>query len=765
VRHVIPFALILFSTGCTGDGLFRRDTVARGQGFGPFSSKAARLDVTPQNAAHPTKKDILFVATVYDADGSTLRRREVEWMIEGPGEFVAVDDGGWFTSRGKKSGSKYASTTTHTFEEKLAKKTYSSSAEEPLIKAGQTWVIVSSAVEGKTIITANCPDISDRDKGRVIANVLWANAEYGFPSQAVVPAGGEHQLNTDLARVASAAGANGYRVRYRIVGGAAATLVPSVPGGTGVTSLTGGNPQDVTTNANADGTAGVKIVQAVPASGRTTVVVEVIKPDPNGIGPGTIVARNETAVEWAAPQLSLDLRGPATVGEGRDVPYTLTVANGGKAESPQVTLRATLPNTVSFVSSDPPQSGPQGRDVTWVLPPVPAGEKRDVKLTVRPVRKGSFDLSAVAQTPDGMRAEQKLTSTADAASIRVNVDAPAYAPVGEYVPVRVVVTNTGAVLAENATAWVTGGEGLTAERRDPGEPAEVPVGTVEPGKSKTGTILMKADRAGKYMVKANVTADGGLKEKAESPLEARTAQIKLDLAGPDRVGVGEPATYTLKLKNAGDMALSAVAVKAELPRGLNATDADGGRISNAGGVAMWTVPALNPGETKMLKLATIGDKVGPAATIFATATAGLSGAKGLEVKAEAPVTVAGLPALELELADPAGPIPVGGKATYRITVRNRGTGPARDVQITVEVPGEMTAVKGRTNDSRTASIDDARIIFPAIASLPSGAAVTVFAETEAVRPGSARVRATVTGPDLPQPVREEQATRVSGGSK
>jgi uncharacterized repeat protein (TIGR01451 family) len=762
VRNFILIAVILASTGCTGDGLFRRDTVARGQVFGPFRSSAARLDLTPQNAAHPTKKDVLLVATVYDADGSTLRRREVEWMIEGPGEFVTVDDGDWFTSRGKKSGGKFATTTTHTFEEKLAKKTYSSSAEEPLIKAGQTWVVVSSPVEGKTIITANCPDISDRDKGRVTATVLWADAEYGFPSQAVVPAGGEHQLKTDLARVASTAGTNGYRVRYRIVGGTAATLVP---GGAGVTSLTGGNPQDVTTNANADGTAGVKIVQAVPAPGRTTVVVEVIKPDPNGVGPGTIVARNETAVEWAAPQLSLDLRGPATVGEGRDVPYTLTVANGGKAESPQVTLRATLPNTVSFVSSDPSHSVQQGRDLTWVLPPVAPGEKRDVKLTVRPVRRGPFDLSAVALTPDGMRAEQKLSSTADAAAIRVSVDAPAYAPVGEYVPVRVVVTNTGAVTAENATAWVTGGDGLTAERRDPGEPAEVPVGTVEPGKSKTGTILMKADRAGKYTIKANVTADGGLTEKAESSLEARTAQIKLDLAGPDRVGVGEPATYTIKLKNAGDMALSAVAVKADLPRGLNATDAEGGRVSNAGGVAMWTVPALNPGETKMLKLATVGDKVGPAATIFASASAGLSGAKSLEVKAEAPVTVAGLPAIELELADPVGPIPVGGKATYRITVRNRGTGPARDVQITVEVPGELTALKGRTNDSRTASIDDARIIFPAIANLPSGAAVTVFADTEAVRPGSARVRATVTGPDLPQPVREEQATRVSGGGK
>ena len=299
---------------------------------------------------------------------------------------------------------------------------------------------------------------------------------------------------------------------------------------------------------------------------------------------------------------------------------------------------------------------------------------------------------------------------------------------------------------------------MIAARREPGEPAEIAFESIPVGKSATGEAIMIAERAGKYTAKATVTADGGLTEKADATIEARTAGLKLDVAGPERIGIGEPGTYQLILKNVGDMALSAVEVKADLPRGLNATDAEGGNVSGAGGFATWKIASLNPGETKRLKLTAVGDRSGPSATLFATATTNSSGAKSLEIKAQMPVTVAGLPAIELELADPVGSVSVGGRATYRITVRNRGTGSARDVQIAVDVPADMTPVKGRS-----ANGDESRIAFPIVPTLSPGAAVTVYADLEAVRPGSASVRAVVTSPDLPNPVREEQATRVSGG--
>lgn len=755
MKPLFAIAVAALVVGCQGDGLFRRGEEARGQSFGPFRSKSARLDLTPQSAAKPTQKDVLLVATVYDPDGGTLGRRPIEWTIEGPGEFVAVDAGGWFSGRGKKTGGKFATTHTHTFESKLEKKTFSSSSDEPVIKHGQSWVVVSSAVEGRTVVTAVCPEIADRDKGRVTANLIWADSEFSFPSTMVAPAGGESRLKTDLARLASPAG---YRVRYRILGGAAASLAF---GGEGVTSLTGGNTQDLTTNATGDGSAEVKLVQAVPAAGTTRVAVEVIKPDPNGIGPGTVVAKHETAVEWAIPQLSLDFKGPATVGENRESTYAIVVANGGKADSQPVTLRATLPPSVALVQSDPPASVQQGRERAWVLPAVKPGERREVKLTIKPARKGPFDLIAVAQTPDGARAEQKVTATADAASFAVAIDAPAFAPIRDTVTVPIRIANTGAVPIERATLWLTGSDGLAIARRETTEPVDFAVGAIDPGKTAIVDVPVRAERSGRYSLKATLTADGGLTERAEAAIDARTMGWKLTLNGPDRVGLGEPAAYAIEIVNPGEMAVGDLLIKAELPRGLNAVRADHGTVSDAGGYATWRIASLNAGETKRLTLATTGDRTGPAAKLKVTATSAAVAGKSLEQSAEVMVQVAGLPAVELDLQGPGGTVAVGGRATYRVTVRNRGTGAARDVAIAVDLPSELAGLTGRSAIG-AGSVAESRITFPVIANLSPGQAVTVYADVEATHAGSARVRATASGPDLPNPVREEQATRIAG---
>jgi uncharacterized repeat protein (TIGR01451 family) len=754
----------VFFTGCSTDGIFKRDEVARGQAFSPFRSTTSRLELTPTNDSKLTKKDVLLVATAFDSKGETLGRRNVEWSIEGPGEFVAIDSGGWFTTGGKKTGGKFARTTTHTFQSKLEKKTYSSSAEEPVIQHGQTWVVVSSAVEGQTVITAVCPDIADRDRGRSVAKITWADSEFGFPQKTVVPVGGEHKLRTDLARMANTLG---YRVRYRIIGGTAATLLPSTGIGSDTyTSLTGGNSQDLTTNSDADGSAEIKIAQAAPAGGSTRIAVEIIKPDADGVGPGTVVAKNQTVVEWAAPQLSMDFRGPATAGENQETTYTLNVANSGKAESQQVTIRASMTPSLTFISSDPMPSVQQGREQAWVLPAIPAGQSRSIKMQVKPARKGNFELNAVAQTPDGMMAEKRLNGVADSASLKVSFDATPVVPVSELAPVKVLVTNTGAVAIDRATVWLNGGEGVVLGRREPGEPMDVTVGPLLPGKSQVAEVMVRSDRAGKYPIKATVTADGGITEKAESILEAKTMGMKVLLNGPDRIGIGETATYSVILRNTGEYNLSDVIVKSDLPRGINAVKAESGSVSSNGGIATWKINNLAAGETKQFQLTANGDRPGASpssSTIITTASAGRVGTKSIDARAENSVTVSGSPAVEIELDEPPSAVPVGERTSLRCTIRNRGTGSARDVQITVTAPNELSAIRGRSNLSGDATINESRILFPVIQSLAPGQAVTVYADFEAVRSGSARVRAEATSTDLPNPVREEQALRVSGG--
>ena len=66
--------------------------------------------------------------------------------------------------------------------------------------------------------------------------------------------------------------------------------------------------------------------QPTPQPGTTRVAVEVVKPDPDGVGPGTVVGRTETVVEWTAPQVSLDVGLPPAVALNRETPVAITLA-------------------------------------------------------------------------------------------------------------------------------------------------------------------------------------------------------------------------------------------------------------------------------------------------------------------------------------------------------------------------------------------------------------------------------------------------------
>src|SRR5207253_585801 len=213
--------------------------------------------------------------------------------------------------------------------------------------------------------------VPDRAKGRAAVKILWADSEYGFPPAAAVKAGGEHHLATTVNRSGGQPG--GLRVRYRILGGAPATLVGT--SGDGATlALSGANPQEAVAATDVNGTAGVRLVQTSPVAGKTRVAVEVIKPDPAGLGPGSVVGRSETTVEWAAAQLSLDVVAPQLAAEGREAVYSLVLANGGSVESAPVTLRAPLPDGADFVSADPPPTVRDGRSLVWAAGPVPGGK-------------------------------------------------------------------------------------------------------------------------------------------------------------------------------------------------------------------------------------------------------------------------------------------------------------------------------------------------------------------------------------------------------
>src|SRR6266566_8493664 len=185
--------------------------------FRDFDPKAARLDVTPQNATAPLGSQIVLVATVYDKDGEPRRSRRVEWVLEGPGNIIEVDEAGVYRGRGYKVDNKYAVTYTNYVSHTITRGN-DDPKDDVEICPGQTFCVISSAVPGETTVTAYAPGIFNWEKGRVVTKICWGEGRFSFPAPAVVRFGTEHTLTTAVAHFdQDASTLPNYRIRYRVL--------------------------------------------------------------------------------------------------------------------------------------------------------------------------------------------------------------------------------------------------------------------------------------------------------------------------------------------------------------------------------------------------------------------------------------------------------------------------------------------------------------------------------------------------------------------
>jgi uncharacterized repeat protein (TIGR01451 family) len=457
-----------------------------------------------------------------------------------------------------------------------------------------------------------------------------------------------------------------------------------------------------------------------------------------------------------AAQVSLDVKMPRAVGLNQDVAITIALANGGRADSEPVTLRATIPDHAEFVRAEPAAIRRSGNTLTWAFETVAGLSNQDVALTLRPTRKAALNVTATAETADGLRAEKKASTEVDTAGLAVTVDAPKFAGTGEDVPVRVTVKNTGNVPVENAVAWVDLPDLKT-------NPIEKSVGRIGAKESKMVSIPVPVEKAGKCAVRVTVTADGGLAERGDATVTVGRAELDVTVNTPETIPIGQDNLFEFKVTNRGDAGLTDVKVEAALPRGITAGVAtENGRVTTAGG-ANWAVGSLAPGESKVVRLNTTSERQAEKLAVTATADGELESGTRVKAKdAKAVVSIVGRPVLTLELSDPVGPINVGGRAVYRVTVRNRGNSSARDVSLVATATDELSPKRGSGPNRTTATVADHKFAFPLVSELPAGSTASFTLETEATKGGSARVSVEVKSRELTTAVKEEQATHIVG---
>ncbi len=210
------------------------------------------------------------------------------------------------------------------------------------------------------------------------------------------------------------------------------------------------------------------------------------------------------------------------------------------------------------------------------------------------------------------------------------------------------------------------------------------MGSLPAGKTQVIAIKMIPSQSGAL----NVAADVRFSASSASEFQVYEPMLAVEVAGPDKVMVGDPASHSVTISNPGTGITKDVKIEAVIPKGIE---------HPRGEKLLLDVGSLNPGETRTVRLALAATEGGDHKVVILA-----SAESGLNAKAESIVHVVS-PELTLNVDGPALRY-MGRSGKYKIAVKNSGTIGSSNVRVMHKIPTGMqyvSADKGATYDSET----------------------------------------------------------------
>ena len=176
---------------------------------------------------------------------------------------------------------------------------------------------------------------------------------------------------------------------------------------------------------------------------------------------------------------------------------------------------------------------------------------------------------------------------------------PAQGFVGDTLVYRIEVRNPGDLTAKEVTVSDQIAEGLTfVSSNPPAQPAsgklEWRLGDLLSGEGRTIEVNLRADRPGTVNNCASVSTAENLTAQDCAATTVLVQSLRVEVAGPPQVGVGQEATFEARITNAGSTALAGLILVDRYDAGLQ-------HVSNTNPMER-DLGDLQPGETRVVSI-------------------------------------------------------------------------------------------------------------------------------------------------------------------
>ena len=389
-----------------------------------------------------------------------------------------------------------------------------------------------------------------------------------------------------------------------------------------------------------------------------------------------------------APNVQLVLVVPQDSPPNANLNYQLRVTNSSSATAHKVRVRMPVPTGGEFVSAEP-KGTLNGKEWEWSFNSLGANASETIRVVVRPSANAA---EVVARGFVSFEHGQQVQTRLNAPKLKLRMESPKTAALGDAVPVRLLVSNEGRVPVLNVRVTANITSGFEIDRASSGEATKEAnqrvwdVGTLPPGGAKRLDLKVNAKVAGELLATAFANGKDQGDVKDETKTLVREARLKVDFRGDPNAEAGGTAAYFLTVSNTGTMPLNNLRVNVALPEGCRVTSkTEGGKVGR--GQLTWTLPSLANNDAFEFRFKLSSETAGRKLVRVAIAADRADAVEKVET------IFAGTPSLRWDSSFDQALLTRDNSGMFTVAVKNSGTDTAKNVKLAVTLPKEVKLVK------------------------------------------------------------------------
>ncbi len=491
--------------------------------------------------------------------------------------------------------------------------------------------------------------------------------------------------------------------------------------------------------------------QPLPANPPASPATPQPRKDPNIYrGDGEIGQDTPRGIQ--EPRLTIEKIAPQSAVLGQPVVYSVIIKNVGGSPATQVTVEDRIPKGTRLVGTAPQAEMIEKRLVWRKIGTLQPGEERKISIKVIPEEEGP--IGSVAKV--SFIAEVTAEIVVHAPKLKITVNTPGEAKVGEAIPLVFTISNPGNGDAENVIVRSIIPDGL---QHPAGNDLEYTIGTLAAKETREVRLEVTAMKPGRVTPETIVTADGNLTTKAQIAFEIVGEQLLLKRSGQDRVYLGRNIVFNNTVTNEGQRPVNNVRLTETVPEGFDFVSAtQGGKYNAADRSVAWNLGLLPPAGSTTASITLVAKAKGNFdATVIATGPAGST------ATVKPTVAIEGYPALAVERLGEERLVGIGETLTTKVEVQNRGTAAAKHVGMAIAIPKELRLVSA--SGPSKYRVTGQRVVFDPLDEMEPRGAAAYELVLEAQAAGDSRLEMEITADHHRLPVRHDEAVHVLADPK